>query len=121
MEPMRYLHTMVRVRDLDASLEFYCGKLGLKEVRRMESERGRFTLIYLAAPGDASTATANSLATRSRNAISPGLGLTADMELKPNAPSRSSPVVRGTRIVVLIPNSRRARAMNSGQRVSEWS
>ena len=48
---MRYLHTMVRVRDLDASLRFYCEGLGLREVRRMESEQGRFTLVYLAAAG----------------------------------------------------------------------
>ena len=47
---MRYLHTMVRVRDLDASLRFYCEGLGLRETHRMESEAGRFTLIYLAAP-----------------------------------------------------------------------
>ena len=50
---MRYLHTMVRVSDVDASLRFYCDLLGLREVRRHESERGRFTLIFLAAPGDA--------------------------------------------------------------------
>jgi len=49
---LEYLHTMVRVRDLDASLDFYCGKLGLKEVRRIENEKGRFTLVFLAAPGD---------------------------------------------------------------------
>jgi lactoylglutathione lyase len=49
---MKYLHTMVRVRDIDASLDFYCDKLGLVELRRMESEQGRFTLIFLAAPGD---------------------------------------------------------------------
>lgn len=49
---MKYLHTMVRVADVDASLDFYCNKLGLKETRRMDSEQGRFTLIYLAAPGD---------------------------------------------------------------------
>ena len=49
---MKYLHTMVRVTDLDASLDFYCNKLGLKETRRMQSEQGRYTLIYLAAPGD---------------------------------------------------------------------
>ena len=49
---MKYLHTMVRVSDVDASLDFYCNKLGLKEVRRMESQQGRFTLIFLAAPGD---------------------------------------------------------------------
>lgn len=49
---MKYLHTMVRVRDLDQSLRFYCEALGLREVRRMENEKGRFTLIFLAAPGD---------------------------------------------------------------------
>jgi lactoylglutathione lyase len=49
---MEYLHTMVRVKDLDKSLSFYCDKLGLKEMRRFESEQGRFTLVYLAAPGD---------------------------------------------------------------------
>ena len=49
---MRYLHTMIRVADLDSALDFYCTKLGLAEVRRMESEKGRFTLVFLAAPGD---------------------------------------------------------------------
>ena len=49
---MKYLHTMVRVTDLDESLDFYCNKLGLREVRRKEVEAGRFTLIFLAAPGD---------------------------------------------------------------------
>ena len=49
---MRYLHTMVRIADIDASLDFYCGKFGLVEVRRVESEQGRFTLIFLAAPDD---------------------------------------------------------------------
>lgn len=49
---MRYLHTMVRVRDLKASLDFYCRKLGLSEVRRYENEAGRFTLIFLAAQED---------------------------------------------------------------------
>lgn len=53
---MRYLHTMVRVRDLDESLAFYCDKLGLKEVSRMENEAGRFTLIFLCAPGDEAAA-----------------------------------------------------------------
>ena len=51
---MKYLHTMVRVRDLDESLEFYCTKLGLRELRRQTSEKGRFTLVFLAAPGDES-------------------------------------------------------------------
>ena len=49
---MKYLHTMVRVKDVDASLDFYCDKLGLVELRRYESEQGRFTLVFLAAPGD---------------------------------------------------------------------
>lgn len=49
---MRYLHTMVRVRDIDASLDFYCNKMGMQEVRRHESEAGRFTLIFLAASED---------------------------------------------------------------------
>jgi lactoylglutathione lyase len=49
---MRYLHTMVRVSDVDQSLDFYCNKLGMTEVRRMDSEAGRFTLIFLAAPED---------------------------------------------------------------------
>ena len=47
---MRYLHTMVRIRDVDASLRFYCEGLGLHEVRRMENAQGRFTLIFLSAP-----------------------------------------------------------------------
>ncbi len=49
---MEYLHTMVRVSDLDSSLEFYCRKLGLVEVKRMENEKGRYTLVYLATPED---------------------------------------------------------------------
>lgn len=55
---MRFLHTMVRVSDLDASLAFYCGKLGLEEIRRMDSRQGRFTLVFLAAPGDSARAKA---------------------------------------------------------------
>jgi lactoylglutathione lyase len=49
---VKYLHTMVRVTDLDASLRFYCDALGLRELRRIENDKGRFTLIFLAAPGD---------------------------------------------------------------------
>ena len=49
---MQYLHTMVRVRDLDASLKFYCQQLGLVEISRKEVEKGRFTLVFLAAPED---------------------------------------------------------------------
>jgi lactoylglutathione lyase len=49
---MEYLHTMVRVADLDQSLDFYCNKLGLVETRRVENEKGRYTLVFLAADGD---------------------------------------------------------------------
>jgi lactoylglutathione lyase len=49
---MKYLHTMVRVTDLERSLDFYCVKLGLQELRRYDVEKGRFTLVFLAAPGD---------------------------------------------------------------------
>ena len=49
---MKYLHTMVRVTDLDASLDFYCNKLGLEELRRIDNDAGRFSLVFLAAPGD---------------------------------------------------------------------
>jgi len=53
---MKYLHTMVRARDLDQTLDFYCDKLGLVEVNRYDSEAGRFTLVFLAAPGDVASA-----------------------------------------------------------------
>lgn len=56
---MRYLHTMVRVSDLAASLDFYCTKLGLKEVRRIDNDKGRFTLVFLCAPDDLKLAEAN--------------------------------------------------------------
>jgi lactoylglutathione lyase len=49
---MRYLHTMLRVRDLDTALDFYCNKLGLMEVRRRDDEKGRYTNVFLAAPAD---------------------------------------------------------------------
>jgi lactoylglutathione lyase len=49
---MQYLHTMVRISDIEASLDFYCNQLGLVEMNRMEVEKGRFTLIFLAAPDD---------------------------------------------------------------------
>lgn len=52
---MRYLHTMVRVTDLEASLDFYCNKLGLVQVKRKDYEKGRFSLIFLAAPADVVT------------------------------------------------------------------
>lgn len=56
---MNYLHTMVRISDIEQSLAFYCGNLGLKEIRRMESTAGRFTLIFLAAPEDEARARAD--------------------------------------------------------------
>jgi lactoylglutathione lyase len=49
---MKYLHTMVRVTDLEVSLDFYCNGLGLQEIRRREDEKGRYTLVFLCAPGD---------------------------------------------------------------------
>lgn len=57
---MEYLHTMVRVADLDASLDFFCNKLQMTEIDRYESEQGRFTLVYLAAGADAERARAGS-------------------------------------------------------------
>lgn len=56
---MRYLHTMVRVENIDESLKFYCDLLGMEEIRRRESEGGRFTLVFLAAPEDKEAALAN--------------------------------------------------------------
>jgi lactoylglutathione lyase len=56
---LRYLHTMVRVSNLDSALEFYCTKLGLVELRRTDSEQGRFTLVFLAAPSDAESGEEN--------------------------------------------------------------
>ena len=53
---MKYLHTMVRITDINQSLQFYCDGLGLKEVRRSDYEKGRFTLIFLAAPDDMASA-----------------------------------------------------------------
>jgi lactoylglutathione lyase len=53
---MRYLHTMVRVSDLDSALDFYCAKLGLQEVSRIDNPAGRFTLVFLAAPDDVEAA-----------------------------------------------------------------
>jgi lactoylglutathione lyase len=54
---MQYLHTMVRISSIEASLDFYCAKLGLQEIRRVDSPQGRFTLIFLAAPDDRARAT----------------------------------------------------------------
>ncbi len=56
---MQYLHTMVRVTDIDQSLDFYCNKLGLVEVSRRDSEKGRYTLVFLAAPDDLERARAD--------------------------------------------------------------
>jgi lactoylglutathione lyase len=56
---MRYLHTMVRIGNIDKSLDFYCGKLGMQEVRRVDNEAGRYTLVFLAAPEDKGKATSD--------------------------------------------------------------
>lgn len=56
---MRYLHTMVRVTDIEQSLAFYCGGLGMEEIRRVDNEKGRFTLVFLAAPEDKEAALAH--------------------------------------------------------------
>ncbi len=56
---MQYLHTMVRVGDLDRALDFYCNKFGLVEVRRMDNEKGRYTLVFLCAPDDVERARAS--------------------------------------------------------------
>lgn len=56
---MRYLHTMIRVSDLDKSLDFFCNKLGMREVRRITNAQGRFTLVFLAAPDDSLTGAEN--------------------------------------------------------------
>jgi lactoylglutathione lyase len=66
---MEYLHTMVRVTDLKASLDFYCDKLGLVEVRRVDSEKGRFTLVFLAASDDAAAAASEGGVTRMKPAV----------------------------------------------------
>ncbi len=71
---MEYLHTMLRIRDIDASLDFYCHKLGLVEMNRIEVEKGRFTLIFLAAPHDVE---------RAREHKSPMLELTWNWDPEP--------------------------------------
>jgi lactoylglutathione lyase len=70
---MRYLHTMVRVGDLDRALDFYCNKLGLVELRRSDNEKGRYTLVFLAAPEDL---------TKARQSQAPVLELTYNWDEK---------------------------------------
>ena len=77
---MNYLHTMVRISDVEQSLAFYCEKLGLKEIRRMESPAGRFTLIFLAAPEDEA---------RARTEQAPMLELTYNWDPEPYAGGRN--------------------------------
>jgi lactoylglutathione lyase len=77
---MRYLHTMVRVSDLDQALDFYCAKLGLEEVSRVDNPAGRFTLVFLAAPDDAEDA-------RSKRA--PTVELTYNWDPEPYAGGRN--------------------------------
>ena len=77
---MRYLHTMVRIRNIDDSLKFYCEGLGMREVRRIENEQGRFTLIFLAAPDDEP---------RARTEKSPLLGLTYNWDAEDYGSARN--------------------------------
>ncbi|SSC73607.1 unnamed protein product [Ciceribacter sp. T2.26MG-112.2] len=77
---MRYLHTMVRVKDLDASLDFYCNIFGLTEFRRMDSEKGRFTLVFLAARDDLD---------RARGEMAPCLELTYNWDTEDYAGGRN--------------------------------
>lgn len=77
---MEYLHTMVRVTDLDASLDFFCNKLDMVEIDRHESQQGRFTLVYLAADGDAE---------RARSGSSPVLELTFNWDPEEYAGGRN--------------------------------
>jgi lactoylglutathione lyase len=77
---MNYLHTMVRISNIEISLDFYCNKLGLIELKRIENEQGRFTLIFLAARGDCRHAETNS---------SPMLELTYNWDPKPYTEGRN--------------------------------
>ncbi|MGI6245380.1 MAG: VOC family protein [Pseudochelatococcus sp.] len=77
---MRYVHTMIRVRDLDAALDFYVNKFGLVETRRVENEAGRYTLVFLAAPADVESA---------RERRSPELELTWNWDPEDYASGRS--------------------------------
>ena len=81
---MRYLHSMVRVSDLAAALDFYCGKLGLTEVRRHENEKGRFTLVFLATPEDA-----KKLSGEATTAMSPMIELTYNWDAQSYAGGRN--------------------------------
>jgi lactoylglutathione lyase len=81
---MRYLHSMVRVGNLDAALDFYCAKLGLKEVRRHDNAKGRFTLIFLATPQDAAKITGEKT-----SALSPMLELTHNWDEKDYSSGRN--------------------------------
>jgi len=77
---MQYLHTMVRVHDLEKSLRFYCDLLGLKEISRKDHEKGRFTLVFLAAPGDEA---------RAREAQAPMVELTYNWDTEEYAGGRN--------------------------------
>jgi lactoylglutathione lyase len=77
---MRYLHTMVRIRDIDKSLAFYCGGLGMREVSRFDNEKGRFTLIFLAAPDDE---------TRAKSEKAPMLELTYNWDVEDYGSARN--------------------------------
>ena len=87
---MEYLHTMIRVTDLDASLAFFVGKMGLVEVRRVRNEKGRYTLVFLAAPGDVERAKESAgAAGRTHLQLGPG-GLHRRPQFRPSRLSRST-------------------------------
>ena len=97
---MKYLHTMVRVRDLDAALDFYCAKLGLEEISRTDNPAGKFTLVFLAAPGDADTAKDKRTPTVELTYQLRHRGLSGRSQLRPPRPMRwmtSTPPVSASR------------------------
>ena len=88
---MKYLHTMVRVTDVEASLRFYRDGLGLEEVRRTDNEKGRYTLIFLAPPGPAGCAGGTHLSTGTRRSIPAGaISATSPMRSTTSTPSAST-------------------------------
>ena len=97
---MRYLHTMLRVRNLDAALDFYCNKLGLKETRRRVDEKNRYTLVFLAAPGDGELVARAEEPARRRWSNSPTTGtarITARRAISAISPTRSTTSMRPAR------------------------
>jgi len=108
---MRYLHTMVRVSDIDASLRFFCDGLGLVEISRSDNDKGRFTLVFLAAPEDRERALIDKapMVELTRGASDPfaqSSGLQRDSEARRTTAGRSVPfkgVERGLRVPLQAP------------------